>query len=268
MAAVVVSRSEAGAEAELAVRPDARRVGPMGTLAEVTGRQSAVLGQAKYGAGKQVGRGELRMGKTVLHRHRLAAGCTRFDVMAGSRVVGLRAALWSGDVLVGRVEGGESLVLFGCTQQATDVEIEVESQGGPGEHVVEARRESESPEALRSQPLAAGRLLGRVNGGGKVVAASAVGGVQVVEVDQERRGIYGVTVPAGSCRMVVAALGSGASGIELQAVDVSSREVVSRGHGGHVMTLRLCGGASPLRAEVRLSVGSGRAHALVGMVDD
>lgn len=268
LAAVVLSRSEKGAEAELAVRPDARRVGPMEPLASVSSRVSAMLRQAKYGAPKEVGRGGLRMGKTVLHRHRMAPGCTRFDTMAGSPVSGLRAALWQGDVLVGRVEGGESVALFGCVERPTDVEIEVESQGPPGQYVVEARRESESADELRSHPIAAGRLLGRVNAGGKVVAASAVGGLQVVDVDQDGRGTYAATVAVGSCRTVVASLGPGAKGVDLQAVDLASREVVARGHGGTVATLRLCGGATPLRAEVRLSVGVGATRALVGVVDE
>ncbi len=265
MAAVVLSRSEAGAETELAVRPDARRGGPMLPLEDVSRRVTSLLATGKQGRAKEVGRGPLRMGGTVLHRHRAAAGCTRFDVLAGAPLTSLRAALWQGDALWARAEGGEQTTLFGCVDQATDVELEVEGQGQPGEHLVEARWEGDVPVALRAHPVAAARLLGRLNAGGEVTPASAVTDVRVVDVDQEHRHTQSVAVPAGSCRTWVASLGPGASGLSVLAL--AGREVVARGHGGEVATARLCASEGPLRAELRLTVGAGRTQALVGLVD-
>jgi hypothetical protein len=265
MAAVVLSRSEAGAETELAVRPDARRVGPMLPLADVSRRVTTVLGAGKQGRAKEVGRGPLRMGGTVLHRHRVAPGCTRFDVLAGAPLTSLRAALWQGDALWARAEGGEQTTLFGCVDQAMDVELEVEGQGQPGEHMVEARWEGDVPVALRANPVAAARMLGRLNAGGEVIAASEVKGVRVVDVDQEHRHTQTVTVPAGACRTWVASLGPGASGLSVLAL--AGREVIARAHGSEVATARLCASGGPLGVELRLTVGAGRTQALVGLVD-
>ncbi len=265
MAAVVLSRSEAGAEAELAVRPDARRVGPMLPLAEVSRRVASVLSGGKQGRAKEVGRGPLRMGGVVVHRHRVAAGCTRFEVLAGAPVTSLRAALWQGDTLWTRAEGGEQTTLFGCVDQAADVTVEVEGQGQPGEHVVEARWEENVPVALRAHPIAAARLLGRFNAAGAVVPPSAVTDVRVVDVDQDHRHAQAVTVPAGTCRTWGASLGPGASGVSVLAL--AGQEVIARGHGGEVATARLCASEGPLRVEVRLTVEAGRTQALVGLVD-
>ena len=260
LAAVVLSRSEAGGETELAIRPDARRVGPMQPLDDVRKQVGSTLTAARYPKAKEVGRGPLEIGNTVLHSVRLNPGCTRFDVLAGTPIASIRASLWAGDALWASAEGGEQTTLYGCTSQPADVEIEVEGQGPPGQHAVEARAEVRPPAILRDHPIAAGRLLARANGGGEVVPASSMADVRVLEVDRDHRGSYPMTIAKGTCKLVIAALGPGATGVEVQAV--AGNTVISKGNGGSVASVRVCADEAPLSAEIRVSVSAGKTMAL------
>ncbi|MCL2823524.1 MAG: hypothetical protein FWD57_05980 [Polyangiaceae bacterium] len=266
-ATVVISKSEVGAERELAVRPDARRAGPMLPLDEVSRKLSTSLAQVSVSQErpKVVGRGTLRAGAAAIHKHKLPIGCTRIDALVGTPLTGVRVSMWHGDTLWARSDGGEIATVFGCTDQPTEVEIEAEATGQAGQYAIEARTESEVPARLRTNTVAAARLLARVNAGGTPVPYSALHGVKPVDIDDSNRSTMSVSVPSRSCRTVVAALGPGATGVGL--VAVVGGEVVERKHGNEVSTMRLCSGNNQIRAEVRVSVAAGRTQALVGVLD-
>ena len=267
-AVVVLSRSEEGAESELAVRPDARAAGPMLSLDDVSLRMASALAAAHAPGRPQqptvVARGKLRTAIATLHQYKLPAGCTRFDVLAGAPLAGIRAAVWEGNTLWARAEGGEQATLFGCADKPTEVEVEVLGQGRPGDYMVEARQEQNVPAVLRAHSVAAARLLGRLNDGGTVTPLSALRGVMAVDIDENNRVVQSITVPPHTCHTVIVSLGFGASGVGATAV--VGREIVSRGYGSNVTTMRLCGDDKPMSAELRLTVAAGRTRALVGLL--
>lgn len=261
IAAVVFSRSEPGAELDLAVRPDARRVGPMQPLEQLRKRVSAALPQRA----KVVGSGRMEIGNTVIIKHRIAPGCTRFDVLAGAPITSVRAALWAGDVLLSDAENGEQTTLFGCTDQARDVELELEAQGRPGDYLVEARQETAAVPALQDNPLAAGRVLARAN---SVTPArtSDLTDVRVVDVSASNRASWPLRLARGACADVIAGLGAGVSGIDLHAFDSATNQVVAKGHGSTVVGLHVCAQDTTLNASLRLSVGAGEGKALTAIL--
>lgn len=263
LAAVILSRSEAGAETELAIRPDARRVGPMQSLDVTREQVAARLAQGGYGARRVVGQGRLEIGNTVLHRARLSPGCTRLDVLAGRPVTGVRASLWVDDALWASTEGGEQTTLWGCTNRAVEAEVEVEAHGQPGPHVVEARAEARPAPVLRNHPLAAARLMARANAG-QPVPAAALEDLHVVDLDAQNRGTQSFPVPAGTCKTVVAALGPGASGITLQLVDTRHNTVAVTNQGAYVASARVCSDDVPMLLQARLVAGTGTTSALFG----
>lgn len=265
MAAVVLSRSEAGTEKELAALPDARRVGSMLPLPELAQRTEAALGPHYSVKKKLVGRGPLQIGATVSHRHRLAAGCTRLDILAGAPLTSVRASLWSSDILWSRAEGGEQATVFGCTDRPTDVEVEVEGQGGPGQHLVEARWAAEASPQLLANPVAAARLLGRLNAGANVVLPSMLQDVRDVEVNQDSRHTLPYSIAQGTCQTMVVALNPLASGVTLWLKE--GQEIVERGHGGEVASVRRCAQDRPLRGEAHVTVSAGQSRALVGILN-
>jgi len=266
LAAVVLSRSEAGAESELAIRPDARTVAPMQPLDAIRRNVRRQMKAAGHGESSVVGRGQLELGRAVIHRFELHTGCTRFDVLAGEPVTSMRASLWAGDARWATAEGGEQTTLFGCASKPTSVEVEIESQGRAGTHVVEARKEKRPPGALRGHPVAAARLLARANAGGAVVPAASLQQVRLLSVQTDQRANYPVRVSRETCKRVVAALGPGASGVRLQAV--RGRKVVAQGHGGTVGSVRVCGTDGPASIQVRILALSGETNALVAVVPE
>jgi hypothetical protein len=109
-------------------------------------------------------------------------------------------------------------------------------------------------------------LLARANAAAAVVPASSIEDLRVLEVDRDRRGSYPITIGKDTCKLVIAALGPEATGVELQVVDVAGNKVAGKSHGGNVASVRVCGGDTPLHAEVRLAVSAGKTKALAGTV--
>jgi hypothetical protein len=237
------------------------------SVEQVVNHAAKQLAQGAYIAPVQVARGTTVLGRTTLHRHRLAAGCTRFDIFAGHPVVGLRVALWKGDSLLDRTEAAEQATLFGCVEKPTEVEVAVESQGRPGEHLVQARREIQSPPLFLQHSVAAARLLGRLNDAGRVMLSSEIRGVQTLALEKDKRMILPLSIPPSTCKTVVVALEAGASGLELQAVNSLNHEVVDQGRGESLMSLRLCAKETPLEVELRVATEAGKARALIGIVE-
>jgi hypothetical protein len=124
------------------------------------------------------------------------------------------------------------------------------------------RKDKAAPPALVAHPMAAARLLGRLEAAGVPVDASSAQAAQVLALDAAALRTQTFSVQAGACVEVIAAVDAGGQGIDLRIVDGTSGES-SLVRGATVASDRLCAGgaAKPAKAELRLS--SGKADALV-----
>jgi hypothetical protein len=236
----------------------------MQPLQAVVARAHDALAPLGLGPTKQLFSSTMAHGETRTVKLDAPPGCTRVDVLAGAPVVGTRGHLWNSSDLVASSEGGEHLVLFGCTPNATTFELELEVVGRPGPVVAEARSERGDTEALCAAPLAAGRLLARANAAGRLVPAKALHQVRSLTIDPTRRATFPVQVPVGTCRGVIAALDRDVERLRLTATGEEARDL-GTARGGHVAQLELCAPHRPLQAQVSLTVEAGKGTALVGV---
>jgi hypothetical protein len=192
----------------------------------------------------------------------LPAGCARVDVVAGKPLADMLAELWDErGAMLGEGRGGAVASLFACGAGGP-ARLDVEAMGRPGPFAVEVRKDRAAPPALVAHPIAAGRLLARMNAGGAVADASDAAQAQVLTLDGATLKKLPLPVPANGCIEVIAAVDPGGSGVDLRLVDVASNEsTVTRAR--HVVADRLCAGASPLVGAAELRLGTGKADALV-----
>ena len=195
----------------------------------------------------------------------MSPGCTRFDVLAGRPITAVHASLWANDALWATAEGGEQTTLWGCTNQGVDAEIEVDAQGQPGLHAVESRAEARPAAELRSNPLAAARILSRLNAAA-FVPAGTLDNLHELSLDAQHRATHTFTLAPNSCKTVVAALGFGASGITLQIVDTRSNTVLTTSHGAYVASAKACSERTPMQVQARLLTGVGKTSALIATI--
>jgi hypothetical protein len=261
LAAVVLARSAAGAEPELAGA--ARVVHLTQTLDLEAARRAlaAELGPLGYGAPRVLSTGSARLGVRAAAPVDLPAGCARLDVIAGKPLAEVAAALWDdhGALLVeGR--GGASVPLFTCGRGGA-ARLDLEARESPGPFSVELRADRAAPAALVAHPVAAGRLLVRLAAGGAPTDAAAAAGATVLALDDATLRTVPVPLPPGGCAEVLAALDTGGSGLDLRLVDASGEGTVTRSR--YVAAGRLCAppGGKTGSAELRLS--SGKADALL-----
>lgn len=259
VAAVVLSRSVAGSEADISARIERVDAFPVGTADEALARLGARLKAAGYGAPAGRAQGAARANQKSTAAVTLPPGCARVDVVGGAPLAGLVAELWSEQgQLWGRGEGGGAAPLFACGPGGR-ARLEVEAQLRPGPFSVEVR--SEGADAALAG-LAGGRLLSRLNASGDIVRAAALQGAQRVQLTPQAAGQAHFRVPEGRCLEVGAALGPGGAGVELRLLDGTSRDELAQGAAAWATAARVCVvNATDLSAEVRLS--SGKAEAIV-----
>jgi hypothetical protein len=117
-----------------------------------------------------------------------------------------------------------------------------------------------APNLLVTHPLAAGRALERLYGS-EPIAPAGLERAHAIQLAPEVRVSEPLEIPARACLEVVAAIGSGASGLEL-AIGGADGGTISRGR--FVVGDRVCAGetASSATAQLRLSAGSSEAIVL------
>ena len=258
---VVMSRSGQGDEAELSVRPDAIRVGPMEPIDAVRTRIGGMLARAGYDPKVDIGAGALESGRSVALPINLPAGCSRMDVFAGQPLAGVRVSLWdAADTRVASAEGGEHTTVFGCVSSAQKMSLELDGIGRPGPFAVELRKEKAPPPELTFHTVAAARVLARANSAGRTISMQNLSDVRRVDFDETRRSSFDTTVAVGTCMNVVAAAQPGAAGLVLSTVDVATGTEQAQARGNHVVLLRTCSRGKAMRLRVHASAEVGRAE--------
>ena len=180
----------------------------------------------------------------------------------GAPLRGLEAWLWASDgSLIASERGGGGALLFACTRGGK-VRLDVEALARGGPFAAEVLPEADAPAVLFDSPLAASRLIARMVGKGSIAASPEVGAVQRLSLDVNKLNGLDVKVPVGRCLEVTAALGPGASGIELRALGANNQEL-SLMRGSFSVSSRLCavraGETLQARVELRALSGSGEA---------
>ncbi|MGK3991929.1 hypothetical protein [Sorangium sp. So ce1024] len=260
LVAVVVGRSQPGAEAEVTGAVPIERVTEGRDLAEVRAEHGRALASRGYGA-PRAATGTARLGSRTTLPVELPAGCARIDVLAGKPLADVLAELWSHDhSLLGRARGGARATLFTCGGGGP-ARVDVESMAQPGPFAVEVRKELKAPPALVAHPIAAARLLGRLSATGAADAGAAAG-AQVVALDSARLKILPLQIPPNTCAEVIAALDAEGAGVDLRLVDTSTGES-SLARARHVVSDSRCAGPAAVPASIELRLAAGKGEALV-----
>lgn len=262
LVAVVIGRSLPGAGAEIALTTFAAHAAAQGDLPASRADLERSLAGHGYAAARLAGTSSARAGQRSSVTVDVPAGCARIDVVAGKPLGAFRAELWDDQgALVTQVYGGTTGAFFACGKGGA-WRADVEALETPGPFAVEVRKEKTAPPALVAHPLAAARLLGRLEAAGTPVDASAAQAAQVVPLDAAALRSTTFTVQAGACVEVLAALDAGAQGLDLRLIDVSSSES-SLVRGAFAASDRLCAGNAAKPGKVELRLASGKADALV-----
>jgi hypothetical protein len=237
--AVVVGQAPVGAAGELRDARFVDPVAPTATLGEATARLHERTRGLRFGAGRLIGSAN----------HHVDARTAR-------------AELWSeqGEQLAW-AQGSESATLFRCGPAGV-AQAEVLAEQLPGPFTIELREDPKPPPLLLLQPLAAARLLARLEVSHGPVDADRLGSAVAVALGTATRTIVPIAVPADLCVEVFAALDGAARGLELRLADESNGKVeVSLGD--TVASTRLCASAEPKRARVELRSTRAEARGLL-----
>ena len=262
LGAVIVGRSAIGAEPELA---DAASIAHLTETRELpdarVAHERSIAGRG-YGAAKTVATGKALVGTRASFPVELPQGCARIDVVAGKPLASVEAELWDDKgSLLGASRGGAGATLFACGPGGA-ARLDLAALARPGPFAIELRKERSSPPLLVSHPVAAGRLLGRMNAGAEPAAASAAESVQAVPLDAATRRTLPLSVPANGCVEVIAAADAGGAGVDLRLVDASTGEsALSRAR--HVVADRLCAGPAAKTGSIEVRLAAGKSDVLV-----
>jgi hypothetical protein len=261
LAAFVLARSAKGGAAEIERKITVDRLSQAATV-DVARAELAKSLDAPWGKGRSAGAGQARVGSRTSLAVKLGAGCSRVDVVAGTPLGAIDAALWTEDgSLVAEASGPLRASLFSCGAASRDLRLDVEAEARPGPFVVDVRTTEATGAALAAHPMAANRLLGRLVGSeaSPPTDAASATAVELVEGKLTRGP---VAIPATGCVEVIAALDAGAAGVELRLLDeTKDDDVLARGR--FVTSQRLCGTGAAHAGRYELRLDSGTTHALV-----
>ncbi|MFO0592617.1 MAG: hypothetical protein U0441_34050 [Polyangiaceae bacterium] len=262
LVAVVLGRSAKGAAAEVMQSAFADHVTSPLDLDAARAALDRLLDGRGFGARKLAGTATARTGQRQSVTIDVPAGCARVDVIAGKPLGTFRAELWDdASALVTSAYGGARGTFFACGKGGS-WRADVEALDAPGPFAVEVRKDRSAPPALVAHPLAAARLLGRIEAEGVPIEASAAQQAQVLALDATSLRAHPLTIAAGTCATVIAALDSGGNGLDLRLVDTATNES-SLVRGATVASDRLCAATSARSAKAELRLTSGKADALV-----
>jgi hypothetical protein len=134
--ALVVGVSTEGAEQEIerSVRVD--RLSASLPLVGARRALAADLKQAGYPDATVAGNGDARVGSRAAIQLKLPEGCERLDVIAGSPLGPMEAAMWEANgSLIAEAKGGARATLYACGS-ARNAEVDVEAETIPGPFAV------------------------------------------------------------------------------------------------------------------------------------
>jgi hypothetical protein len=261
LVAVVLGKSAVGAEPELSARGRVVHVAPAFELDQARAGAATLTSSLGYAPPRAIATGTAKVGSRAAVAVDLPAGCARLDVLAGKPLAELSAALWDDHgLLLAEARAAGSAPIFACGKGG-HARLDLEALESPGPFAVELRRDKAAPAALVAHPVAAARLLARMNAGGEGADAAAASGATVVSLEEGQRKVVPVPVPAGGCVEVIAALDNGASGLDLRLVDGAGEGGVTEAR--HVVADRVCAAPNGKPGAAELRALSGKAEALV-----
>jgi hypothetical protein len=260
MVAFVVARSPVGGASEVS---RSARIDRVSQSLSVEGARAALAKELdpSWGKSKGVGSGQAKVGSRSNVPLKLAAGCSRVDVVAGSPLGPLSAALWDPEgKLVSEVTGSLRATLLSCGA-ARDARLDVESRGRPGPFVVDVRTWADAGSELVRHPFAAARLFDRIVGPTDL-APDSLAGAKPIDLAAGKLHASSFVVAPASCTEVIAALDATGGGLEVRLVDAATNEDFI-GRGRFVASQRVCAGPSARKVALELRVDDGPARALV-----
>jgi hypothetical protein len=265
LCAIVLARSAAGAEREIAGPVYVHRVGPTGDLSIERAQRAKPLKLLGYGDPTSIGSGTADVGRRLSFPLNLSEGCVRLDVIGGRPLAGIAADVWdASNNLVASALAGDGPTLFACGKAGRG-RIDVEALSRPGPFAIEMRREHAAIAGLITHPLAAGRVLAALNGRSDPVTAGVAGETKALALEPTSLKTFDLQLADGRCGDVVAALDVGGSGIDMRLVDSQSGEEFSLSRGRLVVEAHVCAAGRPRTFRGELRLGAGKADALVVM---
>ena len=262
LVAVVIGRSPIGASAEIAQSTFASHVTAPLDLDPARASLDRLLEGHGYGARKLAGTSNARVGQRASMTVDVPAGCARVDVIAGKPLGAFRAELWDDQgALVTSNYGGERSAFFACGKGGS-WRADIEALESPGPFAIEIRKDKTSPATLVAHPIAASRLLGRLESEGAPIEAAAAQSAQVIALDSAALRAHPLTIAAGTCAHVIAALDAGGSGLDLRLLDPASGESTLV-RGANVASDRLCATTTARNAKAELRLTTGKTDALI-----
>jgi len=260
VAAIVIGRSPKGAAAELADNNWVDSASPIVDLKRALARHAARTDKLRMGAAQELAATKLTVGSTKTLPITLSPGCARIDIVGAKPLGSFGAELWADSGMqISKARGGEVATMFRCGGNAK-ARVELSAEARAGEVQIRARYDDKPPKLLLAHPVAAGRLLGRLEAAAGPIDPRHAERVTAVKLAAAGRHVLTVTAPVGACVELVAAVAGDASGVELRMSDGVTERVA---RGMHVASQQLCGDTAPKRAEVSLRVGSGAATVLL-----
>ena len=261
LVAVSLARSALGGEGEILGHT---RVVYLSQTLDLDARRRSVLALLAplgYETPQEVGTGTARIGSRLAMPINLPPGCARLDILAGKPLSGVSATLWDErGHLLGEAQSGASAALFACGPGGPG-RLDIEGLGTPGPFAVELRKDKSAPAHLLSHPLAAARLLARLNAGGEWADAAIASNAVAVSLDEASRTTLPVSTSFAGCVDVFAAINEGGAGLDLYLRTGSGEGSAARAR--YVVTERVCGAERGRPVVVELRLLAGKTTALV-----
>lgn len=270
LAALVISRSTIGAPRELAAHSARFDLRPPGDLAALREQLASRLGRSGYGPATLVRQGNLQPERRISLPLTLARGCSRIDVLTAAPLRALRAWLWDASgQLLSQTARGISGALFTCGS-ATSARLDLEAGARGGPFLAELRHAASLPDVAERHRLGMGRLLALMDGRNLAPSLAELPSIRAARVSEDELARFSLTIPAGRCLELSAALDRGASGLEVRLFEETasmtgevSFDDGALGYGAYAASARVCAvkpaRSRSLTAELRANVGRGTA---------
>ncbi|HYQ14753.1 MAG TPA: hypothetical protein VEQ58_03320 [Polyangiaceae bacterium] len=263
LAVAALSRALPGTESEIEGDIVRRHVYPSRKLDLELAATKTKLEKLGYTPAKPAAALQLGLGRRTGTLLTLGNGCSRIDIIGGLPLRGLDARLWT-DTGQLRAEGsgGGSVALFACG--AGKLRLDTAAVLGPGPASVLVQSEPNVPVELTRAPLAASRLVSRMQSRGVLLRADAIGKVTELALSAEQLFTLKVMVPLDRCLDVDVGIEGNAAGVELRAIEHDSDIELDASVGEAAASARLCAyGTASLNARIELRAASGTARALL-----
>jgi hypothetical protein len=260
LVAIVLARARGDVAGDLSVRPDVVWASAASSLEAAKTARNAELAKSGYAAPDSTQSGTLAIGRLLavpLNLGPQKEACSRVDVVAGSPLALLHAAVWDEKgALVTRGEGATSVTLFACSRGKA--RLELEARGRPGPYASLMRPERWTDPVFVQHPLAASRMLERIAVGPSVLLEGTPVSARFVALDAARALGWDESIPPGRCLRVAAGAEGEGSGLEGRLIERATGDEIDRSHAGNAIAVWGCaapGAPRAVRVETRVTAG-------------